>query len=174
MNNINLLPKELSGDKNAVKYAHLLNKIALSLGGIFLLTLIVGGVFYFLSVNSLNNSKTKFEQTSARVANLQPTEASLVLIKDRLQKAEQILNSRTNEKNFALHRKLLELAPPEVTFSENQVEAAVSRLEVETRSSVNLVNLMAALTSGSNFNSIFIDELSFAPNLGYSIIFEIF
>jgi len=171
---INLLPKEMTASKDVSNFSALLKKITLTLGGIFLLVLASGGGFYFLSVNRLNDLKAEYEEAAAQVTNLQSTEASLVFLKDRLQKAQTILASRTSEETFSKQREVLAFAPEEMTFSENRVDQSGSSVEIATKNSLNLVSLMSALVRSSSFSSLVINELSYNSVIGYSLILEVF
>ncbi|OGM33073.1 hypothetical protein A2803_03065 [Candidatus Woesebacteria bacterium RIFCSPHIGHO2_01_FULL_44_21] len=174
MADINLLPKESGTSKKVDAAQVLLKKISLALGVIFLLVVGVLGGFYFISYNNLNGLKAKHEDISAQVQGLQSTEASLVFLKDRLQKAQTVLASRTNESYLAKQRAILQNAPEAIVFKESTIDVSASNLEVETASSSQLVSLMSTIMASSDFSSLVIGELSFNVALGYSILFQVF
>lgn len=173
MANINLLPREKETGKDVSRAQALLKKVSMSMGVIFFLVIGVLGGFYFYSLNNLNTLRAKYDDVSSQVASLQSTEASLVFLKDRLQKAQSILASRTNEGYLTKQMALLENAPEGIAFKESTVDSSASKLEVETKSSTALQVLLSALLASSDFSSLVIDELSFDISSGYSILFSV-
>lgn len=173
MANINLLPRERVTGKDVSRAQALLKKISISLAIVFFLVIGVLGGFYFFSLNNLNTLRAKYDNLSSQVASLQSTEASLVFLKDRLQKAQTILASRTNEGYLAKQMALLENAPEDVAFKESTVDSSMSSLKVETKSSTALQTLLSNLLASNDFSLLVIKELTFDISSGYSILFNV-
>jgi hypothetical protein len=171
---INLLPKDTTAGKDVARATGTMRKIVLSLGGIFLLVVLSGGAFYFFLFNNLNNLKARHEEVVREVESMQATEASLVLLKDRLQKSQSVLSARTNEGYFTKQRAFVASAPEGVRVRENQIDTSVSNIEIETPDARNIVSLLSSLLINSTFNSLLINKLSFSLATGYSVIFEVF
>lgn len=174
MSDINLLPKEKEAGKGVSQAQALLKKISITLGVVFLLVIGVLGGFYFFSLNNLNSLKAKYDDVSSKVQSLQSTEASLVFLKDRLQKTQIVLSSRTNEGYLTKQMALLENAPENVVFKESTIDSSASNLEVETASSGTVLTLLTTLLANSDFSSLVIGELSFNISSGYTILFHVF
>lgn len=171
---LNLLPKERASGKDAGRLAALFKKTSIATGGIFLFVTAILGIFYLLSLNSLSNTRAKHEELTLQAQSLQPTEASLVFLKDRLQKSQMVLSSRTNEDVFVRQSQLLANAPEAIAFKESELATANSTIELTTPNSENLTAFLSGVSATSTFNSLILKELSFGLATGYSLLFEVF
>lgn len=171
---LNLLPKEKAASKDVVKTVDLLKKVSFASAGVFLLVSAVLGVFYFLSLNSLISTRANHEELAARARSMQATEASLIFLKDRLQKTQIVLAARQNEETFAKQAELLSQASSEVTFKESELGSSNSTLELTTPDSKSLADYMSNIVANSSFRSLVLKELSFGLSAGYSLLFEVF
>jgi len=167
---INLLPKEISRGKDVEKTLKLLQKIAVSVTVVFILILVAGGAFYFLMANRLSNAENEQKTLISNIQSLQSTEASLILLRDRIQKIQGTLSARTNELAFSKQETILGLAPEGVTFKESDIQDSGSTVEVISPSSLSFQNLITRLVAQGNFVSLTLKELSFSPFTGYSIL----
>jgi hypothetical protein len=171
---INLLPREVAPTKGQKKVASAANKIAAFFCGVFILMVLLGGGLYLFFNSRLNQVKSEADELAANIQSLQSTESSLILLKDRAQKAAAILTSRENEGYFTKQNQIVNTASTDVVFDGSEVMDGKSSLEVKILNSQSLVGLFAALRSSSNFSSLVVDELSFSPTVGYSVTLNVY
>lgn len=170
---INLLPKEKSVGKEAQKAVGILNKIAIGLTGALLLIVVVGGGIYFLMAQRLEALRDEEQTLTNNIQSLQSTEASLILLKDRLQKSQEIISQRTTELALSKQQSILAYDPETVLLDKSEVDRSRSELEIEVASSRNLSGLISHLLTQTTFASLIMTELSFNPALGYKVQFSV-
>lgn len=170
--NINLLPKEKTTSESTGKIAKVLNSIAIATAGLFLAVALAGGITYFLLARGLEAAVQENRDLTANVQSLQGTEQSLILLKDRVQKAQTTLAARSTENDFTKQAGVLAVAPEHVFFKGSDLGAGRSLLELTVGSSRSLVNFMASVVAQGGLSSLVIDELSFSQQLGYSLKLE--
>lgn len=137
---------------------------------LFLIVTGIGGTLYFFFNNNLNNTISKYENASRRYTNLQSAEASLIFIKDRLQKSKEILEKRTLEEAFEKKQKIIAFSEGSANFIKYKSDPSSSELELDFFDSENLEDLLNSLILSNNFNSLLIKQLSFLQNQGYKIV----
>lgn len=169
---INLLPKEKEVDKGARKAVSVLNKIALGLTVIFLIITAVGGGIYFFMTQRLNTLKEDQQAYTGNIQSLQSTEASLILLKDRIQKAHSILSNRTNEELFRKQQSLLSSDSPDIIFDNSRLENFESSIEITSTQSSALSVFVNNILSRGNVTTLILEELSFLPGQGYQVSFN--
>jgi len=171
---VNLLPREMAPSKGAQKASLFLRKIVLALTGASLVIIIAGGGFYFFLFSSLSRMKLEEESLTGNIQSLQSTEASLVLLKDRLTKIQGVLGARVPESYFEKQSSILANAPEEITFGSSEVDANRSVLDIKTPKSQSLVSLMSILVGRDDLTSLILNEMSFSPFSGYQVKLEVF
>jgi hypothetical protein len=171
---INLLPKEMAKSKNVEKSVKLLNKLAIGSTAIFLIIAVAGGAFFFLISGRLNQGREEKDTLVANIQSLQATEASIILLQDRIEKAQTVLGQRNSEDIFDKQRSVLAVAPENASFSESSVDNSLSSLELDIASSSSLVTLLSNLVAQGNYVSLILEELSFSPFTGYKAQFSVY
>lgn len=169
---INLLPKEKEVDKSALKAVSVLNKIALGLTVVFLIITAVGGGIYFFMTQRLNTLREEQQSYTSNIQSLQSTEASLILLKDRIQKAQNILSSRTNEEIFRRQQAVLAGESPDIIFDSSRLENLESDIAITSTQSSALSAFINNLLSRGNITSLIMEEFAFIPGQGYEVSFK--
>lgn len=171
---VNLLPKDMAPSKVSQQASLFLRKIIMAMAGVLAIVLLAGSGFYFFLFNSLSQMRSEEESLTNSIQSLQSTEASLVLLKDRLTKVQGVLAARTAEDYFGKQSSVLTNAPEEVVFSSSEVDLNRSVIEIRTQKSQSLVGLMSTLITRSDLTSLILNEMSFSPFSGYLVKLEIF
>lgn len=170
MANINLLPKDRASNKELGRLYLFFKKLSFLFFVLFLIVTGVGGAIYFLFNNDLNNTKTKYEEASSKYKSLQSTEASLIFLKDRLQKSQEIFAGRKLEESFDKQQRIFFYAPEDVGFVKSKSDYSSSELELEFSESRSVKFLLENLAQNSDFNRLVIKELTFLQNKGYNLL----
>lgn len=171
---INLLPHESATSKADLKMLSLAHKIAAFATGLFLILLVVGGGAYFFLANRLKDVKAEGVRLLANVQSLQSSESSLILIRDRVQKAQSAFDSRINEDYFAKQQNMLDLQSAGVDFSKSEISQGKLILEVNIANSSDMVRLFSTLLLDNDLKNLTISKLSFSPLSGYTVSMEVF
>lgn len=171
---INLLPKEKEASKSTKKISGVVNKIALGLTVAFLIVAISGGATYYLLANRLKTLKEEQQTYRSNIQNLQSTEASLVLLKDRLQKTQDVLAQRTVENAYEKQQAIITYRPSVLEVEKSEVDVSSSKLKITMPESRDLLALLSYLYSNSDYQSLVIKELTFQGQTGYSLEMDIF
>lgn len=172
MTDINLLPQELKPKSYAIKLSKTLRRIALYFLVVFLITLMVLGATYVgltIRLGSLTKSERDLE---LRVGNLQDSEQKLVLIKDRLAKIENILNSEASKIDLAVIDLVSKNLPDRVVITSVEIIQGVTVIGISASSSQNLGRFFSVL-SNLNFNRVLLSSFFYSRETGYRIVVQI-
>lgn len=171
---INLLPKDKEVSKKSQRISGIANKIALVFTVISLAVVSIGGAtFYFLNqrLDALKAEKETYENS---ILSLQSTEAGLILLKDRLQKTENILAARSVESAFEKQQAIISYSPSSVEIEKSDVDVSGSTLKIVVPESQDLLALLSRLQANPDYQSLVIKEFTFDGQNGYSLEMNIF
>ncbi len=174
MVSINLLPKDSAPSKNELRFASAINKIAMFSVAVFLLICVFGGGAYFILARQLQSANDDAQRLSTSVQSLQSSESSLILIRDRVQKAQAALNSRISEGYFDKHQKILSLDIPGISFVSSTVDSGKSVIELEISGSASMASLFSTLLADSQFSSLILEKLSYNSLTGYDVTLQVY
>ncbi|KKS77642.1 MAG: hypothetical protein UV74_C0013G0169 [Candidatus Woesebacteria bacterium GW2011_GWB1_43_14] len=164
---IDLLPSELRADTKVVGYARNLRLVAMIVvvGSFFIF---LGGVLaLYLRSRTLSELETERKALENEVTNLEATEQQLVLVRDRIQKIKEVLDSRNNEELITNQAQLVNSFSEGLKFESAEIDPENSQLGVIAVSSREMSNLFDKLSSNRVFQAIVVEELGFSPVLGY-------
>jgi hypothetical protein len=170
--NINLLPIEMSTGKEVGKFIRTLktiNFIAL------LLTIVIAGggvAAHYMLTSQLSSIESDKITLTSTIKNLETTEQSLVLLKDRLQKINQVLSIRTIEDSYITQKQIVDDLPVGASVKESEIASDKSNLSVMASSSRDVVEITKNLTD-SKFKKVFLDSVTFTPLIGYLLSFKL-
>lgn len=169
MAEINLLPTDLAAKSPIKKTADVLKKVAI--GGFVLLFLFLigsGAYLYFLNLQ-VRNSVANQEELKQSIESLEQTEQQLVIVRDRLDKAETVLGKESAAEELEDFEELAGLIPPTVAVTEADMVSGRSEVSLIAVSSSGLVQLMANLISLELYERIELTSFGFTPGSGYLV-----
>ena len=167
--NISLLPPELTVSKNLNNLLKTLKALGVIGVAAFLFFGIGVGVFFITSSISLNNISANVAKLKGQVSAQQKSEQQIILLKDRIAKANSV---------YALPSSLPDLAAIEPYLANLSVSTSINQMTFETGSiglSVNLKTnsdlgtFIESLRSSSIFKSVSLSSFSYSPSSGYSV-----
>lgn len=166
---INLLPKDLTPKQGVLKIADLIKKLV-TIGFITLVMSLVSmiGALYLIS-RQLEESTTAKERLKIEISALEDTEVRLVLVKDRLQKAQSVLSVNTTKDELENFQSLISIVPEGVLVKNVVLKIDGSELSISTQSSSKLAELLARLVSSGIYKKIELTAIEFSSAAGYSV-----
>jgi Tfp pilus assembly protein PilN len=171
---INLLPPEkrmAKGVSRAIFFLRTLSTLFLGMITFFALS----GIFLIFIFNRrLNDLKTSNQNLKTSVANLQSSEQSLVLVKDRTQKLERIFAKRENEDHLTKQIAMVNSLPEKVRFQKSELEVGMSRLGLASGSSIALSQLLKSISVDENLKDLKIEKINFNALLGFEVDLEVY
>lgn len=170
---INLLPTELAPSKGVSTSGKALNRIAMFMVGILIVAIASGGGLILFFSNQLTNESQKQTDLKATISSLQNTETQLVLLKDRLDKIQSVLDQRTNESAFNNQQSVVAAMPQSITFQSSNTESGESELQLNMPQSSEFRDLMGQLLSRTDLKSVVIQDLTFSSISGYKLILQL-
>jgi len=103
---------------------------------------------------SLSGTKQRQESLKTSIKALEQTEQRLVLVKDRLDKAESVISlANTSEEELALQQ-ILSLIPDGVVFLKSSLSTEAIEVEVRAQDSITLSRLLSVLVPGNMLRPI--------------------
>ncbi|MFZ5932504.1 MAG: hypothetical protein ACOYT7_00230 [Patescibacteria group bacterium] len=164
---INLLPTDLSPKGPIVKIATLLKNLAIVSFLTFFLAVLGMAAFFVLNSLTINSLSSRSEELKVSIKSLEATEQRLILVKDRLTKAKQVLGVESGLDEVDGLGKIVSGLSADVSLS----EAIVAKDSLDTTfvasSSQGLTQLMAQVISQDAFKKVELVSFSFNPNAGY-------
>ena len=174
MKSVNLLPESLLTKGPTARLSQNLKNISL-IGFILLIFLIIagGGYLFFLSDEVKRADQTN-EALKTSIRSLEETELKVVLIKDRVKKAGEVL-AKESAHGTAQNLKILSTVIPDIT---NLTEAKLAKDLMESSfiltSSSSVAELLASVISLELYNKVQLKAFGFNPLAGYIISLELY
>lgn len=166
---INLLPTDLSSKSSIAKTSQVIKNA--SIVGLVLVIVSAVGIIVFLTITSfqIRNSKTQQDQLKAGIKTLEQAEQRLVLTKDRLKYANEVLGKETAVGAIEDLSLLFSRLPEEVNIRETQISANKTELSLVIRSSSVLTQVFASLMVTNYYENIKLTSFAFNINSGYAV-----
>jgi Tfp pilus assembly protein PilN len=166
---INLLPTDLSPKSSIARVSKIIKNA--SIVGLVLVIVSAVGIIAFLTVTSfqIRNSNTQQDQLKAGIKSLEQTEQRLVLTKDRLKYAEEVLGKETAVGAIEDLSLLFSSLPEEVNIREAQISATKTELSLVARNSSALTQVLASLVATNYYENIKLTSFAFNINSGYIV-----
>ena len=172
MPQINLLPEELSPKGSIIRLATGLKTIVLV--GFVILIVVTGGLVAYLTFTSfeIKTLHEKEEQLKQQISALNESEQRLVLLKDRLEKINLVLNSDSSNQEVDKLISLYSLVPSEMRINQLEISPNNTRTDLLATNSLDLTQFMANLVVSDLYSLIKLTTFGFNPRTGYSVAFE--
>lgn len=171
MAEINLIPTELAPKGLSVRLAQILRNVATA-GFVLVVVAGVGlGSFFLLTSLEIKNSNTRQDQLKTQIKSLESTEQSLVLLKDRISKAKQVMGADTISPVIVKTDAIISVLPPSVQAKEIDI-ADLTKFTVTVSDTSQLTQFMSALMAANKFLHVDLKGFSFSPASGYLVSLE--
>jgi len=165
----NLLPKDSAANKDVVRATKALKVISMVIIVIASIGGMAGASALYYYNNLLNKEKDRHQSLKSTVNNLENTEQSLVLIKDRAEKLSEIVGNRQSANIFLKQKQVVDDLPENMSFSATTIFPAETRLDVLSTSSRSMVSMFEDLNTREDLQTVVIKQISFNPSLGYTV-----
>lgn len=166
---INLLPTDLSPKSSIAKASQVIKNV--SIVGLVLVIVSAVGVIAFLIITSfqIRNSNAQQDQLKAGIKSLEQTEQRLVLTKDRLKHANEVLGKATAVGAIEDLNLLFSSLPENVQIRETKVTPSKTELSFVTKNSLDLTKALASLVTTDYYEKIKLTSFSFNISSGYRV-----
>lgn len=171
---INLLPKGLAKESSSVKFAESAKKISQAGLILFIFFLIAGIAYLFFLSSQVNSSNAVQDQLKVAIRSLEDTEQRVVLIKDRVEKSAFALSEPSASLSVVSFEAFSSNLPAGVNLVETRITGEKTDASFLTRSSSDLVQLMAAITSSDFYERVELESFGFTPAAGYLMTINLF
>lgn len=171
MPSINLLPRDLAPKASVVKASGAIRKLT-TLGVIALLVSLSISIGLFLIFsNKLKTSTARKEQLEQNIKALQATEQKLVLIKDRLTLASDVLARPSGADGAKAIQELVGIFPEGVATKSIEIKPDLTLASFQTQDSLVLTQMMATLVSSGIYKKVDLVGINFIPATGFTASF---
>lgn len=166
---INLLPPDLLEKRGPQKAAEVIKNTTIVGFAIFFAALF-GCFAYILIVSTqVKSSNTRQDQLKQSVSVLETAEQKMVLVRDRLIKAKQVLSNPSANKGVDSYETLQSTLPSSASLVEAEIVPDRTKTSHVLSSSSGLTNFMISLLSSDLYKNIKMDAFSYSPLAGYTI-----
>jgi hypothetical protein len=173
MSPINLLPTELTTKSSFIKLSNIFKKISYLGVAIFTISLVaVIGTFIFLS-QQIKTTVSKQEQLKEVIGALSQTEQRMILARDRIGKAQQILSIDTAQDEIEALDKLMLNMPEGVYLKDADLSDETIEMEFTVGSSSVFAEFMAKMVALDAFDSIQLTSFRYTNNAAFTAKFKL-
>lgn len=166
---INLLPPELRPKGYLIGISKTINKISL----ISILVLLISGSLilasYIFLKHQLSTSVKKQNEFKNSINALEGTEQKMILIRNRLQKINEIETSENVNKSIAILEGLLETVDERIILDEVELKPASAEIVIIAGGSLDLTRFLRDVVSRLNLVRVELLTLEFSPQKGYEM-----
>lgn len=171
---INLLPGDLAPKASVLKLANAFKKISLLGFALFLVGTLGGVAFFIYLTTEVENLRTDQEQSRKTITSLEQTEQRIILVRDRVQKAERIIKTAPTEKRLQALELLVSRFPKNVVFTSVEILPERLDLTILVPNSSVLKEAMSALADPELFKKVDMISLGLNPKSGYLVSLQLF
>lgn len=164
---INLVPPELKPKRSILALANLLKRTAIVGFSIFLTSLFVSVGGFLLVSNQLNRSFSHQENLKNSIEALEETEKRLVLVQDRLERANTVLAAATASEEIRVLENAVQTLPAGVSFLKAELTPSKAQFTISAATSSALSQFFASLLASGTFNRIELVSFTYSGELGY-------
>ncbi|MCH7730463.1 hypothetical protein IID21_02915 [Patescibacteria group bacterium] len=170
----NLLPADLAPKESIIKLSNNLKKISVIGYSLFIVAGLASAAFFFYLSNEVSKASSTTEQYKQSISSLEKTEQKLILIRDRVEKAEKILKTSPTEKRIDSLKVLSASFPDEITFTNVEIFPDRLDLTILASNSQALKEGMAELTDSGLFKKVEMISFGLNPKSGYLVTLQVF
>lgn len=172
MVDINLLPTDIAPKSPVNRAANLIKRIAIY-GAVALIVFLLGIGGYIVYLQSqIRSSVSNQAELENSIRLLEQAEQSLVLLKDRIRRANTVLAKDTATPALENFEELTLVTSQGVGLTDAEINTEVSEVSYIISSSSQLVQLMAGVFSIEAYERIELTSFGFSPTSGYLVGLE--
>lgn len=168
---VNLLPKELRPRKYIVRISKVLTNISLIALLVFIISAITVTSVYFLISSRLRTTQEKHEELITQIKALEETEQKIVLIKDRLEKVNEMRSKPAASEKIDILEDVLNISDGIAAVNGSNLTESDANLLISVDGSLNLTKLLSGLLIAGGFDRIEMLSFNFNSNHGYLMEF---
>ncbi len=169
---INLIPQKRGQAINS-PLSRTLQRFAIVLALIVVVLGIAGGAFLYIRNQELTTREARRDELKNEVLLLQQNEGQLVLLKDRLQKAQTILADRGQYKSLEFFNTFVESFSGRVQIVEVSIEQGINKLTVHVDDSIVLSQVVSQLEESTDYPNITVENIGYRSTIGYTLVISI-
>lgn len=172
MSAINLLPKELTAKGSVIKISKTLKRASVvGLSILIVAAVLITALFFLLSYQN-RQTVSRQEELKQSIGVLEQTEQRLILVKDRLDKAELVLGADAATRSVEQLDDLNSILPEGVSLSAATIENGVSKITIFGNSSKVVAEFFSKLLTSDIYSQIELESFAYNPLKGYSVEFK--
>lgn len=172
MHGINLLPADLTPKKSILKLSSAAKKISIVGYSLVLISAVVFvGIFFMLS-RQIQTSLSNQARLKSTISSLEQTEQRLILVKDRLEKVDKVLGSKSANQEIEFFDDLLSMFPEGVSLDEANLSAEGTKITLKMQKSSSLVEFLATLLSSGTYSHIELESFAYNSQTGYKVVLK--
>ena len=169
MRNINLLSKDLTPKKTFIKLSNTVKKVSIIGFSAIIIAIIALTISLIFISRRINQIEQNQQQLRTTITSLEQTEQKLVLIRDRIEKAQKIEESKVIFKEVDRFSQLYPLIPEGVLVKGTNFSSEDTQVSLLIDSSSTLTELFAKLLSSDIYNFVRIQNFSFKKDKGFTV-----
>jgi len=171
---LNLLPADLAPKESVIKLSNNLKKISVIGYSLFIIVGLASTAFFFYLSNEVSRVSSTTEQYKQSISSLEKTEQRLILVRDRVGKAKEVLKASPTEKRIDSLKSLSASFPDEITFANVEIFPDRLDLTILASNSQALKEGMAELTDSGLFKKVEMISFGLNPKSGYLVTLTVF
>jgi len=169
---VNLLPKELRPKKYIVKISKVLTNVSLIALLVFIISAITVTSVYFVISSRLNSAQEKHEELITQIKALEETEQKIVLIKDRLEKVNEMRSKISATERVDILDDVLSISDGIAIVGGSTLTSDKTSVLVSVDGSLNLTKFLSGLLLSGGFKKIEMISFTFDHKVGYAMEFD--
>lgn len=170
---INLLPTQLAPKSSVVKLVKLIKR-GVIVGFSLYVIAAVGSIASFLFLSNRLETQSLSEDTlKISIKALEETEQRLLLVQDRLGKAEVVLGKATTKEEVASLDSFVGELPEGIFFTKAKLFPDRYVVNISSQSSEDLATLFSDLSVKKNYKEAVLTSYSYSEEGGYSVVLEL-
>jgi len=173
MAQINLLPTDLAPKASIIKASGTVKK-TLSIGFFIFILMAIGiGAFFIFYSKELKTSKAKVAELQSNIKALEKTEQRLLLVKDRLDKAKQVLGSATASDEIDNAYTLISSLQQDVGLVNADFKEEETNITFFAPNTVSMSQTVKTITTLGLYTGIDMKSFNFVPEQGFLLSFKL-
>ncbi len=172
MPELNFLPQDQIQDKKVQAVSGKLKVLAAVLGVLCVTIGIAGTAFTIYKGTAISELEKQESELKTQVLAQESSEQTLVFLRDRLSKIQVIEAKNSNNGDYLAEKSTLATFSPIVNLKQLNLTATDSNFSLIVPDSITLVDVLQKMKT-KQFESGFIDTISYNAGLGYEVKFKI-
>ena len=165
---INLVPPELKPKRSILALASLLKRVVIVGLTTFLVSTAVAVSGFLLVSRQLSKAISNKEELKTSIKALEETEKRLILVQDRLDRADKILASPASAEEIRILESVIQAMPEALSFTKAELTPRKTLVAILAGDSSSLSKFFASVQALQTFKRIELTSLIYSPD-GYKV-----